>query len=126
MIGSLGSVGTLISEFTFETWTDADFHRAPEGAYVIKGRTNSRKSHWNTHMFAATKREAIEVAGRLTADQMIMQQGLVYRKYEPLVTYEIGIHGQRFTNEWRFFFSGTSASSTAGTGPSRSTRRKPR
>lgn len=90
--------------FTFRTWNDDNFHRAPEGAYVLKGRTNSRKSHWDTHMFAPNKRAAIDVAGRLLADPLIAQQGLVYREYVPLVTYEIGINGQRFTNEWRFFY----------------------
>lgn len=95
-----------LAEHTFPTYTDQDFHKAPEGPYVVKGRTNSRKSHWSTHMFAESKRAAVDVAGRLLSDPLIAQQGLVYRKYEPLVTYEIGINGQRFTNEWRFFYLG--------------------
>lgn len=96
-----------LAKFTPDTYTDHDFYRAPQRAYVVKGRTNSRKSHWGTHMFARDKQEAMEVANRLMADPLIAQQGLVYREYVPLVTYSHGINGQPFTNEWRFFYLGS-------------------
>lgn len=90
--------------FTPLTWTDSDFFLAPEGAFVLKGRTNSRKHQWSTHMFAANKREAADVARLLIGDGFIGPQGILYRRYVPLRTFEIGINDQPFTNEWRFFY----------------------
>jgi hypothetical protein len=92
---------------TFPTWNDYDFHLAPEGAYILKGKTNSKKNQWSTHMFAATKREAIDVASRLINDEFIGPQGLLYRKYMPLKTFSHGLNGLPYTDEWRFFFLGT-------------------
>lgn len=78
------------------------------GPFVVKGRINSRKQNWDTHMFAANRAEAAVVAHRLmTDDPLIQQQGVVFREYIPLVTYETGINGQPFADEWRFFFLGT-------------------
>ncbi len=96
-----------LREFTPRTWREHDFHMAPEGPYVVKGATNSRKYSWNTHMFAADKSAALEVASRLASDSMIGEQGLVYRQYVPLETFEVGINGLPFTNEWRCFFLGS-------------------
>ena len=31
---------------------------------------------------------------------------MIYRKYVPLVTYEVGLHDLRYTNEWRLFYLG--------------------
>jgi hypothetical protein len=91
-------------EYTFETWTDYDFYKASRGPYVVKGRTNSRKHEWNRKMFAFDKKAALEIAGELANDPLIGPQGLIYRKYEPLKTLEVGLNGLPFTNEWRFFF----------------------
>jgi hypothetical protein len=93
--------------YTPTSWFDHNFHEAPEGAFVVKGRTNSRKYSWATHMFARDKSQALRVAGRLAQDSMIGEQGLVYRKYEPLETLEEGLNGLPFSNEWRFFFLGS-------------------
>jgi hypothetical protein len=94
----------VVKDFTPKTWTDSDFYLAPEGAFVLKGRTNSRKHQWRTHMFAATKREAAGVARLLVGDSLIGPQGILYRRYVPLRTFEVGINDQPFTNEWRFFY----------------------
>lgn len=90
--------------FTPTTWTDETFCYAPEGEYVLKGATNSKKHQWNTHMFAASKRQAMEVAGRLANDSLVGSQQLLYREYVPLKTFSKGLNGLRYTNEWRFFF----------------------
>lgn len=98
-----------LRDYTFETYSEREFPYVNVDAWpgiVVKGRTNSRKHHWNTMMFARTKPEAVEIATRLYQDDLISQQGLVYRKYCPLVTYEIGLNGLPFTNEWRCFFLG--------------------
>jgi hypothetical protein len=91
---------------TPQTYFDEDFWRAPEGEYVVKGRTNSRKLWWNKQMFAPNKRRASEIAGDLMGDSLIGPQGVVYRKYVPLKKLGEGLNGLPFTNEWRFFYLG--------------------
>jgi len=93
-----------LKEHTPKTWTDNDFYRAPQGKYIVKGRTNSKKAQWNTHMYASNKKEALCVASMLLQDSFIGPQGVVYREYIPLKTFEVGINGIPFTNEHRFFF----------------------
>jgi hypothetical protein len=89
---------------TPQTYTDLNFREAEEGPYIVKGRTNSRKLHWNKLMFAPTKRAALDIAGELMADPMISEQGVIYRKYVPLQKLGEGLNGLPFTNEWRFFY----------------------
>lgn len=94
-----------LKEHTPESWTDDDFYRCQHpGPFVLKGRTNSRKHQWDTHMFALTKRAASEMANELMNDPLIGPQGVIYRKFIPLVTFEVGINGLPFTNEWRIFY----------------------
>lgn len=94
----------VLQEFTPETWDDYTFPQAPEGQYVVKGRTNSRKFEWNKLMFAENKRQAIHIGAELAKGPFIGPQGLIYRRYVPLKTFEVGLNGIPFTNEWRFFF----------------------
>lgn len=94
-----------LKDYTFETWTERTFpYTKYEGPFVVKGATNSKKHNWNKMMYAETKRDAIEVASLLREDSLITYQPIIYRKYTPLKTFEIGINGVRFTNEWRFFY----------------------
>lgn len=83
---------------TYTIWSDL-----PEGAYVVKGTTNSRKHEWSRRMFAPTKEDVPRIAGSLLDDVLIANQGLVVREYVPLRTYDEGINGMPVTNEWRFF-----------------------
>lgn len=87
---------------TYFNWGDL-----PEGSYVLKGKTNSRKFLWNTHMFAKTRKDVPLVAKRLLDDQFIEPQGLIVREYVPLKQFDVGINDMPVTNEWRFFFLGT-------------------
>lgn len=90
---------------TPKTWFDDTFSMSiEEGPFVVKGRTNSRKFKWDTLMYAETRTDASRIAAELSADPSIGPQGIVYRKYVPLRTFEIGVNGLPFTNEWRFFF----------------------
>ena len=92
-------------EFTPESWDDYSFqHCDYAGPFVIKGRTNSRKFEWNKLMFAPTRKDAVRIAAELAGDGLIGPQGVIYRKYVPLRTFEVGLNGLPFTNEWRFFF----------------------
>jgi hypothetical protein len=67
---------------------------------------SSRKPRWDTHMFARTKQDALKVAERLKDDGEIAEQGVVYRRFVPLKTFQLGPYGLPFTNEWRFYYLG--------------------
>jgi hypothetical protein len=76
------------------------------GPFVVKGRTNSRKMQWSTHMFAENRYKAFCIANELLTDPIISEQDIIYRQYVPLKTYEVGIGGVPFANEWRLFYLG--------------------
>lgn len=100
---------------TFKTYFDLrEIPDDPDGftpAYVVKGRTNSRKAQWNRKMYCLGKRQAIELAAELMEDPLIGQQGIIVREYEELEFLEEGINGQPFVNEHRFFFAKSDQSS---------------
>lgn len=97
-----------LAGFTPETWDDSNFSRCTHrGPFVVKGKMSSRKRRWDTHMFAKTKADALKVAERLKDDGEIAEQGVVYRRFVPLKTFQLGPHGLPFTNEWRFYYLGT-------------------
>lgn len=91
-----------IKNITPETWFRA-VDVPNEGPFIVKGTTNGRKHNWNKFMFAPTRTDAIEKAVLLQEDSLIGQQDIVFRKYHPLETYEIGVNGLPITNEWRVF-----------------------
>jgi len=94
----------VLKKYTPETWYEQDFYKCDySGPFVVKGKTNSRKLNWDTEMFATTKKDATKIAGILHNDGYIGSQDIIFRKYIPLKTYEIGIHNLPFTNEWRIF-----------------------
>ena len=95
-----------IEDYTFPTYSRLQ-DVCSNFPVVIKGKTNSRKFEWKTKMFAENLQAAIEISSELSNDPLIGPQGLVYRKYIPLETLEIGVNGMPMTNEWRCFFLGT-------------------
>lgn len=78
--------------------------RLPEGAYVVKGRTNSMKQDWNTRMFCPTKADVPRVSNLLRNDSLLRDQGIVARTYVPLKRLDTGLNGLPITNEWRTFW----------------------
>ncbi len=94
-----------VKDFTPETWDDESIHLCQHaGPFVVKGKRSSKKWQWKTHMFAETKPAALALGQRLKEDSEISEQGVVYRKYVPLKTFEVGRNDLPYTNEWRFFF----------------------
>lgn len=90
---------------TPETWSSDELHAcAYQGPFVVKSRLKSNKHAWNRQMFAKTKRQALLIAKRLCEDAEIRERGVIFRKYVPLRTFEIGVNGLPYANEWRFFF----------------------
>lgn len=74
-----------------------------EGPFVLKGKTNSKKFLWNTHMFAKTKKEATQVYLRLQDDELIGRQDIYIRRYVPLRKLSEGTNGLPICEEYRFF-----------------------
>lgn len=95
-----------LKDVTFETWFRIqDVPQAlRDQPLVVKGRTNSRKFDWSTHMFAKDFAAASRIAYELGKDGLIGSQGVIVRRYVPLETFELSITGLPFTNEWRIFY----------------------
>lgn len=85
-------------------WADQIHRTKFKYPVVVKGATNSKKYKWNTHMFAQNHEELMRVIFNLQEDSLIGQQRLLIREYVPLVTYEEGINGLKFTDEYRLFY----------------------
>jgi len=84
---------------TYTTWGHLQ-----EGAWIVKGKTNSRKFNWDTMMYAEGRTKLLEVIKRLLDDPFISEQGLVVRDYVPLEILEYSLHGLPIAKEWRCFF----------------------
>lgn len=95
-----------IEDLTPKTWFRLEDSRSYGGPYVLKGKTNSRKHLWSSHMFAATYADAVQTMIRLREDTLLSSQELLFRQYVPLKQFEIGVQGLPVTNEWRCFFLG--------------------
>lgn len=77
-----------------------------DGPFIVKGEVNSRKHKWSDLMFAPTVTRAREIAVDLMDDSLFENQRIVVRQYEPLQTFDTGMHGLPITNEWRCWLIG--------------------
>ena len=93
-----------LKDFTPKTYKNLASLPDKGTSFILKGATNSRKSQWNTHMFAKDKEAARAVFEKLVDDSLIGQQDIYIREYFPLYTYTTGINGLPITKEFRFFF----------------------
>ena len=91
-----------IKEYTPKTYTQ--WGNLGDGKYIVKGKTNSRKFRWNTHMFADGRDNLLKVIKNLHEDQMIADQGVVVREFVPLKKLDESINGLPICKEWRCFF----------------------
>ena len=88
---------------TPKTWFELSAVPKDGGPFVLKGETNSAKFLFDTHMYAANYNAVMEVYSRLSKDNLIGQQDIYVRKYEPLVKLADGLHGLKIAEEYRFF-----------------------
>lgn len=94
-----------LKDFTPETWDENSFLFCDyDGPFVVRGKRGSKKWRWKSLMFAHTKRQAVKLGERLKEDAEISEQGIIYRRYVPLKTFEVGKDGLPYTNEWRFYY----------------------
>lgn len=92
-----------LSNYTPETWfslTNTNY----EGPFIVKGKLFSKKYNWNKSFYAPNREDAIRIYCELKDDYEIGLGDVIFRKYVPLKTFDIGVNGVRFTNEWRFFY----------------------
>ena len=93
-----------LKEFTPKTWRRLeDIPSSEVGPFIVKGETNSKKFLFDTHMYAETKLDAVDVMCRLQDDGMICDQSIYIRKYVKLKKFITGFHNLPITNEFRFF-----------------------
>lgn len=78
----------------------------PVNGVVVKGETNSKKFLWNTHMFAADYKAAVDVMVKLRDDGLVGQQEICVREYVPLKKLADGFHGLPISEEYRVFVLG--------------------
>lgn len=93
-------------DVTPESWSEDEFAAAPDGPFVLKGRSSSFKHQWSELMFASDKEDACRKANTLRDRHVIAQQGLLFRRFILLETFEYSPSGLPISNEWRFFFVG--------------------
>lgn len=93
--------GQALEGLTPKTWDH--WHTLPQGKYIVKGKTNSRKFSWSRQMFCETVEEIPLVASSLMDDEMISSQGLVVREYVPFKKLMEGLNDLPITIEFRFF-----------------------
>ena len=92
-----------LEELTPKTWFKLEDVPQNTGPLIVKGRTNSKKFDWNNSMFAPDWKRAQEIALTLSEHDLLREQGLVFRQFEPLEVFEVGINGMPMSNEWRVF-----------------------
>lgn len=103
-LADIGNWVDHLTGLTPLTWRRIeDIPKEEQGPFVAKGKTNSRKDRWKTHMFAANRTELYAVRNRLMDDTFIDAQGIYIRNYVPMKTFLEGVGGMPVTNEWRFF-----------------------
>lgn len=73
------------------------------GSFVLKGETNSKKSAWDSQMFARTASDVDAVYSRLSDDGYLSDQEIYIREYVPLRQFGVGVRGLPITEEYRFF-----------------------
>lgn len=101
LVADVVQYSDILGDMTPKTYTE--WSNLPEGAYVLKGRTNSKKFEWDKKMFAPTVRDIPEIARRLLDDELISEQGIVVREYVPLKRLGDGINGLPISEEYRIF-----------------------
>lgn len=75
----------------------------PEGAYFLKGETNSRKNDWFQSAYAPTKKRLLEVLGNLQADSYIQGQRIAIRPFQDFRQLGTQVDGRPYFNERRAF-----------------------
>jgi hypothetical protein len=104
-VADLGAWYPYLQDRTPKTWFSLEnfMKNKPEGSFILKGNTNSKKQQWDTHMFAKTREDVPRVYRNLSDDSFLSDQNIYIREYVPLKSFGEGIRGLPITEEYRFF-----------------------
>jgi hypothetical protein len=102
-VADLGSYVSDLGDMTPRTWSRLSDVPQNAGPFVLKGATNSKKHQWNTHMFAPTWEDAVQVNMRLNEDSLVGNQHVYIRQHVPLVRLGVTLTGLPITKEFRTF-----------------------
>lgn len=93
-----------IIPYTFKTYFNP--YELPENTeFIVKGKVNSKKNRWNTHMYAKDKATAINIGCELLHDSVIGAQDIIYREFDTnLKIIDYSIHNMPLPYEWRLFY----------------------
>jgi hypothetical protein len=101
-------IGDWYSAFeglTPRTWVDvSDIDPGYDGAFIVKGETNSRRQLWSTHCFAPSRAQLGSVMANLYSDSLISHQKLWIREFVPLHGWGEDVVGMPVSEEYRLFF----------------------
>lgn len=103
-IADLYSWVHLLEGLTAAAYGVEDLPRIPEGAYFVKGETNSKKSDWFSSAFAPNRAKLIEVVGNLLNDQWIGTQRLAIRPFQEYRQIGEAVNGRPIFHERRAFY----------------------
>ncbi|MFA5071050.1 MAG: ATP-grasp domain-containing protein [Candidatus Pacearchaeota archaeon] len=91
-----------LKDYTPKTYSE--WGNLAEGKWIVKGKTNSRKFNWDTHMYAEGRENLLQVIKNNLDDPFISEQGIVVREYVPLKQVGTSFRGLPISREWRCFF----------------------
>jgi len=103
-VANLYSWVHLLDGLTAPAYDVDDVPRIPEGAYFIKGETNSKKADWFSSAFAPNKARLLEVIHNLLADGLIGSQRLAIRPFQDYRPIGSDVTGRPIFHERRAFY----------------------
>lgn len=103
-IADLYSWVHLLEGLTPPAYGVEDIPRLPEGAYFLKGETNSKKADWFSSAFAPDRATLLQVALRLLNDELIGSQRLAIRPFQDYRKIGEDVTGRPIFHERRAFY----------------------
>lgn len=103
-IANIFAWAPLLQDLTPACYKLEDYRSFPEGAYFLKGETNSLKNSWFTSSFAASKSDILKIASRIQEDLWTSQQEVVIRPFQNYRQLGVMVDGRPLFHERRAFF----------------------
>jgi hypothetical protein len=91
-----------IENLTPKTYFNPSDVKPHEHGWIVRGAYRSLKWKWNTHMRVKEAKDLMRVSHHVM--DTLETDEIIIREYQPLRTFEIGINGLPFTNEYRVIF----------------------
>lgn len=102
-VANIFSWAHLLEGLTPACYTLEDLPHLPEGAYFLKGETNSLKHSWFTSSYAPDRASVLRVADRLRSDLTTGSQQVVIRPFQAYRQLGTMVDGRPLFHERRVF-----------------------